>query len=319
MSEVTVPMDDQELFANAMAPEPKPADAAPAAPPPAEPPAPEPGKQDRDELGRFKPLEAKPAETPVQPTAEPPAAATPQPTPTDDTAAQVPSWRVREITEARQAAERRSQEVERQNYAFQAELEQMRQQLANLQPKAEPVDFFQDPDQALRQRLDPFEQRLRDFEGRMKLSTSRAQAMVVHGPQLVGEMEQTINQAMQQNHPDMPLLARNMQASDDPVGVAMHWYRLNKVVTETGGDLTSYRQKILDDAMKDPQFQAKVLEAARTQAGAPSANGSRPNVVNLPPSLNRATGAGVPNVVASDDDMSDRALFKHATAPTPRR
>jgi hypothetical protein len=315
-------MDDKALFDSAMAPEPKPVDAAPAAPPPAEPPAPAPtGERPRDEQGRFVPLtEAKPVETPAAPTAaEPPAAATPQPTPTDDTAAQVPSWRVREITEARQAAERRSQEVERQNYAFQAELEQMRQQLANLQPKPEPVDFFQDPDQALRQRLDPFEQRLRDFEGRMKLSTSRAQAMVVHGPQMVGEMEQTINQAMQSNHPDMPLLARNMQASDDPVGVAMHWYRLNKVVTETGGDLTSYRQKILDDAMKDPQYQAKVLEAARTQAGAPSANGTRPNVVNLPPSLNRATGAGVSNAAASDDDMSDRALFKHAMAPTPRR
>jgi hypothetical protein len=256
----------------------------------------------------------------VEAKTEPPAAAPPQPPSADDTAAQVPSYRLREVNEARQTAERRVQEVERQNYAFQAEMEQMRQQLAQMQtPKQEPVDFFQDPDLALRQRLDPFETRLREFEGKMKLATSRAQALATFGPQPVGEMEQAIAQAMQSNHPDMPLLAHNMQASDDPVGVAMHWHRLNRVVTETGGDLSSYRQKILDDAMKNPEFQAKVIEAARAQAGAPATNGSRPNVVNLPPSLNKTTGAGLSNQAASDDDMSDRALFKHAMAPLPRR
>lgn len=320
MSEVTVPMDDNELFDQAMAPDPKPVAADPPAPPPAEVQPPAPAERARDEQGRFVPLEAKPVETPAQPIAEPPVAGQPPQPTADDTAAQVPSWRLREVNEARQAAERRAEEALRVQYTNNAELEQLRKEIAQLRaPKQEPVDFFQDPDQALRQRLDPFEARLRDFEGRMKLSTSRAQAMVVHGPQLVGEMEQTIAQALQSNHPDMPLLAHNMQASDDPVGVAMHWYRLNRVVTETGGDLTSYRQKILDDAMKDPAYQAKVLEAARTQAGAPGANGSRPNVVNLPPSLNRATGSGVSNAAASDDDMSDRALFKHAMAPTPRR
>lgn len=139
--------------------------------------------------------------------------------------------------------------------------------------------------------------------------------MAVYGPHKVTEMESAIGQAMQNHHPDMQLLAHNMQASDDPVGVAMHWFNLNRVVTETGGDLNAYLEKMADD----PAYQAKVMERARAKAqGIPAATGTRP-AINLPPSLSSAPNTGMPNAVAGEADMSDKALFAHAMAPEPRR
>jgi hypothetical protein len=99
-----------------------------------------------------------------------------------------------------------------------------------------------------------------------------------------------------------------MLASDHPVDVAVNWHKRAKLVETTGGDLDAYRQRILDEATKDPAFQAKVLEAARATAGRP---GSRPQV-QIPPSLNKAAGSGVSNADLDEADMSDRSLFKHA-------
>ena len=95
----------------------------------------------------------------------------------------------------------------------------------------------------------------------------------------------------------------------------MQWYQDQKIRQETGGDLSAYRQKILDEAMKDPAFQAKVLESTRTQAqAAPSGN---PNI-KLPPSISRLPGSGVSAAELDGGDMTDASLFKYATAPGRR-
>jgi hypothetical protein len=75
---------------------------------------------------------------------------------------------------------------------------------------------------------------------------------------------------------------------------------------ETGGDIAKFKDKILADAMKDPTFQAKVIEAARGQPP-----GTRPNI-QLPPSLNKTSGSSGSGADVTDADMSDRALFQHA-------
>lgn len=306
MSVQTVPMDDAALMQEAMAPEP----AKVEAPQPEQ--RSEAEGQPRDEHGRFVPKEqrAEPEPQAAQPNAQEPK---PQ-EPSND--AHVPSWRLREVSEARQAAERRAEENGRQLFAMQGQFEALQRQLAELQkPKPEPVDFFQNPDAALQQRLDPLEQRFAGLQTQFTLRMSRAMAVAEHGKAAVDELDKAVEQAMASGHPEMPLLAAQMRASDDPVRVAMQWHQRTKLQQETGGDLTAYRQKILDEAFKDPAFLAKAVEAARTQAGQ---NNARPNV-QIPPSLSRASGSGANDAGAlTDADMSDASLYKFATAPGRR-
>ncbi len=266
-------------------------------------------ERERDDKGRF--VKAKSEEAPVEekPAAEPAAPAqTEAPPEAKDEGGQVPSWRLREVREAREAAEARATQEAQRSYQMAAELQAMRDQLQKLQqPKAEPVDFFADPDKALQQHLTPIEQRFAKLEQDMRLATSRTAAIAEHGAKSVAEMEQAIADAMSKNHPDMQGLAMQMRSSDDPAGVAMQWYRRTKLWDVTGGDPDAYKQKVLDEALKDPKYLEKALEHARNVAGA---TGSRP-LVNLPPSLSKAAGSGA--TMSSDDgDMSDRALFKHA-------
>lgn len=310
--DTTIPqMDDRELFQSAMEPEPQAETQRE--------PDPAPQERTRDEQGRF----ATRTEEVAAPQArtEQPAAQPTQADPAKDEGGQVPSWRLREVSEARQAAERRAEDVQRQFYATQARLQDMERQVAAFnKPKAEPTDFFANPDEALQERMRPLEERYAQLESNMRLQTSKAMAIMVHGKETVAEMEKTVAQAIEQRHPEMQALSMRMRQSDDPVGIAVEWFKDHKVRSEIGGDLPSYRQKILDDAMKDPAFQAKVLEASRgvaqQQASQP---GARPNI-QLPPSINRATGSGASNAGSDDIDINDgRAMFNYATAGKGRR
>lgn len=299
-------LNDKELFDNAIADQPVETEVV------ADAPAAEPEAVQtetaasiaRDDKGRFAPKEqAAPAET-VQ-------AATDTTSAQQDTAAHVPSWRLREVNEAREAAERRAQETEARARAYERELEEMRRQFMAQQPKAEPVDFFADPDAALKNRLDPFEQRVQAIERNANLRASRAENIAIHGRDTVTEMEKAVEQAMRSGHPELPALRMQMLQSEDPVGVAMQWYQRDKLLKETGGDLSSYKNKMLDEALKDPAFLAKAIEAAKQQASG-QVPGSKPNnVVQIPPSISRATAAASPH--EENGDLSDRSLYSYAT------
>lgn len=300
--ESTVPMDDAALMQSALSPEPV-----------REEPAPEPERteQPRDEHGRFASKEPKADEPPAQqPEAQPQQAQPQQPT-DDDKAGQVPSWRLREVREAREAAERRAEQEAQQRYALQQQLQQMQSELRQLkQPKQEPVNFFDNPDAALEQRLSPFEERLAQFEQRMRLSTSRAMAVATHGAQAVTEMEQAVDKAAASGNPEVQLLAAQMRASDDPVGVAMNWHKRSKLMEATGGDIEAFKARIAEDLLKNPEFMAKAMEAARAQAGGQS----RP-AIQLPPSITKAPGTGATESAGlTQADMSDAALYGYATA-----
>lgn len=303
MAEITVPMDDKETWAATMADEPTqeaPAEVAEAIP----------EGRPRDELGRFKQ-----ADTDAAPIQQPPVVEKPVDEAKPEDVANVPSWRLREVNEQRTAAEKRAEDTARELREFRMQSHRMEQELAELRkPKAEPIDFFADPNAAIKQSLDPIETRFQTLSSQLMLRASRAENVAMHGKDAVTEMEKTVQAAMLSGHPEMAALGQHMRTSDDPVGVAMQWYQRDKLLKETGGDLSAYKAKLLEDAMKDPAFQAKVLEATRAQAGqAPSA---RPSI-NLPPSLNKATGAGVSNT-EGDLDGSDAAVWKHAAAPGRR-
>lgn len=302
MAVETVPVEvsDSELFQGAMAEEPKQET-------PVEEVQPE---RPRDESGRFVP-KSEP-ETVLAEAKPEPAKPEVQPDLTKDEA-HVPSWRLREVTAEREAATQKAEQATRESYAFQQQLQAMQRTLDGLQkPKAEPVDFFQNPEEALAQRLSPVEQNFQSLASRLTLRASRAEAISEFGKPAVVEMENAVEKASQQNHPDIPLLAAQMRASDDPVGIAMRWYKRSALLERTGGDLDAYVQKQLDEKLKDPAFLAKAVETARAQAGQ-----ARPSI-NLPPSLNKVPGSGASASEADDSDMSDRALFKDAVASKRR-
>ncbi len=296
-TETTVPMDDKELFNAAMADEPVQETATEQAD----------AGQPRDDQGRFAPKEAAPAVVaPLQ--QQPPteqATAT-----TEPKTEQAESPGLKQLREAHERAERRAEEARFQTYSLQQTLQQRERELEQLRkPKAEPIDVFADPKGFVQQELSPIESRYQSLESKLTLRASRAENLALHGKDAILAMETAINEAMQANHPDMVPLGQRMSKSDDPVGLAMQWYQNHKLVKETGGDLTAYKQRLLDEAMKDPAFQAKVIEATRTAQGQAQQAG-RPNI-NLPPSLNRATGAS--GNADQSGDMSDASLFAHAT------
>jgi hypothetical protein len=273
-------------------------------------PEPQPERTDerqRDESGRFVAKQPEPEK------AAEPATATPEAPPEQKDDAHVPSWRLREVREAREAAEKRAEEASRQSYAYQQQIAEMQRRLEAMEkPKAEPVDFFQDPDAAMNQRLAPVQSEIQQFKNELRLEMSRELAIVQHGPQLVSEVEASIAKAMQSGDPGIAALRVRMQNSTNPVGVAIKWHQEAKLLETTGGDLNTYRLKVLEEAKKDPKFQAEVLEAARTQAA------GRPSSIQIPPSLNKATGSGVSSDDVDATDMSDRSLFKHAMSSTRR-
>lgn len=290
MAETTtvVDVDNADMWAHATAPEPV-KEETPAPEPEAKP------ERSRDELGRF----AK-AET----TEAPPIQEQPEQKPPEEAA--VPSWRLREIREERDAASKRFEELQKQYAADRQTMAELQRQLQEVQkPKQEPIDFFQNPEGAIQQRLTPYEERFARLESTMKLNSSKALAVAMHGKDAVAEMETAIEQAMASNHPDMRALGAQMSVSDDPVGVAMNWFQREKLHRETGGNLASYKQKLADELLKDPAFLAKAIESAKGQAQ----SSSQPPPIKLPTSLSKGTAAA-----ADDNDDSNEGLWRFATA-----
>jgi len=109
------------------------------------------------------------------------------------------------------------------------------------------------------------------------------------------------------------MLMNNTSSAGDTL---MGWYQQRQTLREVGNDPAAYKTKLLEEALKDPAYLAKAVEAARTKAGggtsARSSNngGSRP-AVELPPSISGAARADT--VTSGDLDVSDEALFNYAT------
>lgn len=278
-------IDSSDLFESAMSDEP----VAQGAPEPEA--VAEPTGQPRDEHGRFA---AKVEPEPVAPTPQPAADHGKE-------EANVPSWRLREIAEERRQALARAEQAEREAAQFRERLAALERQNA---PKPEPVDIFADPNAWAQQQLSPFEQRMQQMQANLVLRASRAENVAIHGRDVVKAAEDAIDEAVRNRDPDVPALQAKLQASDDPVGVAIEWHKSRSLLKETGGDLNAYKAKALEDALNDPAFLAKALEKARAGQQTPQ------HKIQMPPSLNRIAAAQVAG--DDDNDASDAALFRHA-------
>lgn len=242
--------------------------------------------QARDEAGRFAGRE-EPKQEVVAEQLEKPAA--------DDDAAQVPSWRVpswrvREIREERDALRRQLDEARRQ---------------PTVQPRQEAkAENAEAPDPL----LDPagYAKHVRDEIRNDLLSERREESLQKAAeahPEEFADAYKAAQQAID------PALRARMQSSRDPGKTLLEWHRENKTRAEVGNDLNAYKQRLRDEALKDPDFLAKAIEAARATPQTQS-NG-RPRV-ELPPSLNGLSRSNAA-LKAAPDDVSDEQLFSQLT------
>jgi hypothetical protein len=292
MSEVTVPMDDKELMSAAMsdapiaekveAPEPAPVAEA---------------SQDRprDENGRFAPKAAD------------------EPAPVEKVEAEqpekeqgIPSWRLKEEAEARREAIREAEELRRQNWQRDQELAQLRQQLNQYTaPKQELIDPYSDLEGAIRQRMDPLQSQLQFNREQTKFATSEMLMRDKIGDE---KFEELRSWALARTND--PAFEAKVMRSAHPWNETMRIQKQELALKEVGDDPAAYRQRILEEALKDPAYVGRAIEVAKTMTGS---NGQKPAPnISLPPSLNKASSS-LSNE-AADNDMSDAALYRYAIA-----
>jgi hypothetical protein len=268
-------VDDKDVFAAALS------DTPPAEPEqPSEEPKPE-GERPRDEQGRFLPKAAD-AETPQQPApqAEQPQAAEPagERPPAEDA---IPSWRLREVSQARREEAQARQAAEERSRVLEAQLQQLLRQARQQQPPEQLPDLIEQPEayaQAIEQRI------FRQFEQRdIQRSLHRADRQ--YGEEFRKAYE-AFNSPQYAN--DAHLLERVRNSYDQGEAI-LAWHREQVALREIGPDPAAYRQKLEAESeaklLNDPAFRKKAMDHWRGEAS------SRPSSVTSLPNLARAPGS----------------------------
>jgi hypothetical protein len=225
-----------------------------------------------------------------------PVATQPEPNPTPEPA--IPPARLREEAEARRKAER--------------ELDELRGRLAAIEERAKPAetpkapDFWEDADGFVANKLSPFQQQIEQQMQGMREHFSKQTAIATHGADAVQAAEAAVEEALRQLPQEQQAQMRAARGKDlDPYGEMVKWHKNKLAMQEVGPDPAAYKSRILDEALKDPEFQKRVLEAARGTAQQTNNTITRPPVSSLP-SLNKVGAVALPE---GQDEASDNELF----------
>jgi hypothetical protein len=245
----------------------------------------------------------QPEPTPA-PAPAPAAAVDPQQQPQpQQTEPAIPPGRLREETEARRAAERRSAELEARLAALE------RQQQPQPQPRQR-ADVFEDPSAFVKEEVQPILDPVTQQITQMREFYSRREAERAHGQEKVVAAYRWIEQGLASRDPDAVAVYQRAMQSMDPYGDIVMAHQQRQTFNEIGGDLNAYRQRVLEEAMKDPAFQAKVIEATRAQAQQTGQTIAKPAVTSLP-SISRVGATAIND--GQEPDLSDNDLFEATT------
>lgn len=254
--------------------------------------------QPRDEHGRFA-SRSKDAEAEATPE-EAPQQTEQHHEKTGD--GMVPSWRLREIREAREAAQREAERERQERSRVEAELNaarfQMQQwQQRQAQPPQEIPDPLADPTGYDRHVSSVLDNKLKEMEANFSFRLAHVQ----HGD----TFEKAYSDLLSRVQRGDIGLRNQILSSGDPGASLVSWYKREQTIARVGDDPEAYRSKVLEDALNDEAFLAKVVEKIK---GKPAQGSNSRNITKLPPSLNRATGS--PVSPADDEDMDDKSLLK---------
>lgn len=241
-------------------------------------------------------LDVQPAPITAQPDPEPqPTPQAPEPT--------IPPARLREEAEARRNAERRAAQLEERLAALER---QQQPQPARVDPVervlSDPTGLVREEAQTL---VDPLTQQM----SKLTEFYSQRDAVREFGQDKVTAAYQALDQAASTGDPDAIAAVSRVKKSMDPFGDIVRWHQNATTLAETKGDLTAYRQRVLEEAMKDPEYVRKVVESSR-QAAQQSGNVVARPAVTAPPSLTRVGAAALPENM---EDVSDADLFASTT------
>lgn len=224
----------------------------------------------RDEFGRFVAKEAPKEET------------------RDNN--RIPLAELMKERDSRQAAQRELDNLRQQFWALQNQVQQAQQR------PQEPIDIFANPE-AYQQHVEgTLNSRLRAMEGNFSLRL----AAYKHGD----AFHEAWAEMARRTQSGDDSIRQQVMASPDPGETLVQLVQREKVMSEVGSDPNAYIQKKLDEALRDPAFLAKAVEAARVAAGAQATQ----NKIELPRSLNKVAGSHVPG-----EDASDRGMYNFAT------
>jgi hypothetical protein len=222
--------------------------------------------------------------------------------PVDDNAPLVPSWRLREISEEKRAAQAERDALKTENARLAFERQEFQRRMAALEnpaPKADEPDPLMDP-KGYREHMERrFEERLIGERREMSLQAARK------------TYKEEFDQAYATAHEFLrqgadPALQIRMNNSTDPGETLMQWFREVKVRAEVGNDPAAYKQKVLAESLKDPEFRKSAMEAWRNEAQQNQNQGKgRPM---LAPSMNGVSRQSAA-LRASQEDLSDDSLF----------
>lgn len=231
----------------------------------------------RDEHGRFV---AK-VEEPEQP--EPEVKAVEKPA----EEGQIPSWRLRELREERDELRRQLAEATRR---------QVQPQEQQKKP-----DLFENPDGFLKagvsEAIDPIRQEvetIREFY-------SRKDAIREHGEERVVEAFTALDRAAKLGDPIAMATVQAVKKSPDPFAEIVAWHTRNVVASNPD----AFAQKWLEDKLKDEKFVAELVSKIK-----PAQEEKPRPVINVPPSLNRATAAQA--AIEEGGDFSNESLLAYA-------
>ena len=287
---------DGDIFAAATAPEPEAPEQTPAAEGT--------GEQPRDDKGRFAAGEEKPA--PDKPDVS-------RETPERDEG-QIPSWRLREETEARRQAAKERDEAKAEAARIAAANAEMARRLARFEQPApespgEKPDFLLDPEAAWAHLDQKVATQLRDWRGEMSLQMARDA-----NPDAFDKAYDAVVSAISAGDEITRLRIVNAQ---NPGREILSWHREQETMREVGNDPQAWFERKFEEALKDPAKAAKALEILKGQAnGAGNGNGpTRPAPkVQLPPSLSTVTPSGAAILDKHSTDLSDAAIFADAAS-----
>ena len=228
----------------------------------------EPSGQPRDETGKFAPKQAAPATSPEPtgekiPPAAPPAATTGQPPPGFVPTAALVDTRVK------------YQQAEQRNAELQRRLDDIEKA-----KNAQPVDWFTDPDAAIRQHIAPIQERFNQTLSSVTLRASKAEAIADHGRAAVAEMEKVLGEAMEAGDPEVQTLRQQLLQTDHPVGLAMDWFQRKRVLAEVGNDPVAYRERVKAEVMAEMKAGAQQPQAPQPSLVMPSNIAGARNVGN---------------------------------------
>jgi hypothetical protein len=240
-----------------------------------------------------KPEEKKPEPQEVKPDA-------PKPEPD----APVPAGRLREEAEARRRAERERDDLMRQ-------LATVRQPPSQPQPKP---DVFENPSGFVQSEVKPFFENLRQEMQMQREAFSQQMAVTAHGSDKVSAARLALEQGMSRGDQEAWGTYRRAMDSAHPYDVITRWHLNNETMREVGGDLAAYKKRVLEEALKDPDYQRQAIEASKGNAS----HVARPVTSSVPkiPSLgNVGAGAGGE---ADLQEPSDDQLFRAAISAKRR-